>query len=163
MKPIVLNAIGVEDVVRACDTANEKDADIIIRVVDGRSTRDIYQMLGCYDYITKIKGSMSTQIYFEATGMLHQHEALVMLAVDPDKRRVSERSMLIWDQPRSIMYGTAEEAQIAIEARLELINSYAKIFSEHTDLSVDEIKDLMEKGEFFDRDKMAFHGFLDKE
>lgn len=154
MKTVVLNCIDLEALIYACEQAEEESKDVLIRL-SCTGTCSIYEAMAVYDYLKIANASSAFNVHMEIVGMVGMLDLLILTGIDPDKRGFSVNSHLNFWKPNGFTWGTAEEAKLAIEARLEQVSNVVSLLAQNTEYNKEEIEEMMEKGTYLNREDLV--------
>ena len=114
--------------------------------------------LGIYDTMQYIKPEISTLCIGQAASM----GSFLLAAGSKGKRFSLPNSRIMVHQPSSGFQGQATDIEIHANETLSLKKRLNKIYSKHTDKSVDEIKNALERDNFMTADAAKSFGLIDE-
>ncbi len=114
--------------------------------------------LGIYDTMQYIKPEISTLCIGQAASM----GSFLLAAGSKGKRFSLPNSRIMVHQPSAGFQGQATDIEIHANETLSLKKRLNKIYSKHTDKSVDEIKNALERDNFMTADAAKSFGLIDE-
>jgi len=114
--------------------------------------------LGIYDTMQYIKPEISTMCIGQAASM----GSFLLAAGSKGKRFSLPNSRIMVHQPSAGFQGQATDIEIHANETLSLKKRLNKIYSKHTDKSVDEIKNALERDNFMTADAAKSFGLIDE-
>ena len=114
--------------------------------------------LGIYDTMQYIKPDVSTLCIGQAASM----GSFLLAAGTKGKRYSLPNSRIMVHQPSAGFQGQATDIEIHANEVLSLKKRLNEIYSKHTNKSVDEIKDALERDNFMTPDSAKQFGLIDK-
>jgi ATP-dependent Clp protease protease subunit len=139
------------------DDLNDTDIYMYINSLGG----DTYQSIAIYDVLQVMLPEVSTI----AMGLAASGASLI-LAGGTSTRRIAYPNARIWiHEPRSVLTSTKKNIdsfQIELEDMLELRNTIADIYSQHTGKPVDVIQKDLERDYFMSATEARDYGIIDR-
>jgi len=114
--------------------------------------------LGIYDTMQYIKPEISTLCIGQAASM----GSFLLAAGSKGKRFSLPNSRIMVHQPSAGFQGQATDIEIHANEVLSLKKRLNEIYSKHTDKSVDEIKNALERDNFMTADSAKIFGLIDE-
>ena len=114
--------------------------------------------LGIYDTMQYIKPEISTLCIGQAASM----GSFLLAAGSKGKRFSLPNSRIMVHQPSAGFQGQATDIEIHAKEVLSLKKRLNEIYSKHTNKSVDEIKDALERDNFMTADSAKSFGLIDE-
>ena len=114
--------------------------------------------LGIYDTMQYIKPDVSTLCIGQAASM----GSFLLAAGTKGKRFSLPNSRIMVHQPSAAYQGQATDIEIHAKEVLSLKERLNEIYSKHTNKSVDQIKDALERDNFMTPDSAKEFGLIDK-
>ena len=114
--------------------------------------------LGIYDTMQYVKPDISTLCIGQAASM----GSFLLAAGSKGKRFSLPNSRIMVHQPSAGFQGQATDIEIHVKEVLSLKKRLNEIYSKHTNKSVDEIKDALERDNFMTADSAKSFGLIDE-
>jgi ATP-dependent Clp protease protease subunit len=132
----------------------DKDISIYINCPGG----SIYSGLAIYDTMQFIKPDIQTI----CVGIAMSMGSLLLTGGAKDKRYALPNSRLLMHQPSAGFEGQASDIEIHAREVLKIRERIDEIYAQHTDQTIEQVHNDMERDRFFKADQAVEYGLIDR-
>jgi len=136
--------------------ADDPDRDIFLYINSPGGS--VYAGLAIYDTMQHLRAPVSTY----CVGMAASMAAILVAAGTPGKRAALPNSRIMIHQPSSGTQGTAADIEIAAREILDIRERLNKLLAEHTNHSVEQISQDVDRDRFMSPEEAVEYGLIDR-